>query len=68
MNTNRLVFDVDGTLTDTNHLHVVTWWEALRQAGTRSPCTPSTGRSACPAKTSSTTSWARTATAPTTTG
>jgi HAD superfamily hydrolase (TIGR01509 family) len=27
------VFDVDGTLADTNHLHVVTWWEALRQAG-----------------------------------
>ncbi|WP_340373872.1 HAD family hydrolase [Streptomyces sp. SS7] len=27
------VFDVDGTLVDTNHLHVVTWWEALRQAG-----------------------------------
>ncbi|MFD5904660.1 HAD family hydrolase [Streptomyces microflavus] len=27
------IFDVDGTLTDTNHLHVVTWWEAFRQAG-----------------------------------
>lgn len=27
------IFDVDGTLADTNHLHVVTWWEALRQAG-----------------------------------
>ncbi|MER5452851.1 HAD family hydrolase [Streptomyces sp. NPDC002766] len=27
------VFDVDGTLADTNHLHVVAWWEALRQAG-----------------------------------
>ncbi|MDX2562889.1 HAD family hydrolase [Streptomyces sp. TX20-6-3] len=27
------LFDVDGTLTDTNHLHVVAWWEALRQAG-----------------------------------
>ncbi|MET9171383.1 HAD family hydrolase [Streptomyces misionensis] len=27
------VFDVDGTLVDTNHLHVVTWWEAFRQAG-----------------------------------
>lgn len=27
------LFDVDGTLTDTNHLHVVCWWEALRQAG-----------------------------------
>ncbi|MGW7053174.1 HAD family hydrolase [Streptomyces sp. NPDC054887] len=27
------VFDVDGTLVDTNHLHVVSWWEAFRQAG-----------------------------------
>nr|ABS90484.1 putative hydroxylase [Streptomyces albus] len=27
------LFDVDGTLTDTNHLHVVAWWEAFRQAG-----------------------------------
>ncbi|MGW6573884.1 HAD family hydrolase [Streptomyces sp. NPDC054945] len=27
------LFDVDGTLVDTNHLHVVCWWEALRQAG-----------------------------------
>lgn len=27
------VFDVDGTLVDTNHVHVVTWWEAFRQAG-----------------------------------
>ncbi|MBT2470035.1 HAD family hydrolase [Streptomyces sp. ISL-66] len=27
------LFDVDGTLTDTNHLHVTCWWEALRQAG-----------------------------------
>lgn len=27
------LFDVDGTLTDTNHLHVTSWWEALRQAG-----------------------------------
>ncbi|MEU6591575.1 HAD family hydrolase [Streptomyces sp. NPDC046881] len=27
------VFDVDGTLVDTNALHVVTWWEAFRQAG-----------------------------------
>ncbi|GGS43117.1 HAD family hydrolase [Streptomyces griseoviridis] len=31
------VFDVDGTLADTNHLHVVTWWEAFRQAGHRVP-------------------------------
>ncbi|MER6611932.1 HAD family hydrolase [Streptomyces xantholiticus] len=29
------VFDVDGTLADTNHLHVVAWWEAFRQAGHR---------------------------------
>lgn len=29
------VFDVDGTLVDTNHLHTVCWWEALRQAGHR---------------------------------
>ncbi|MFE7378939.1 HAD family hydrolase [Streptomyces zhihengii] len=29
------VFDVDGSLVDTNHLHVVTWWEAFRQAGHR---------------------------------
>ncbi|MFF5139930.1 HAD family hydrolase [Streptomyces sp. NPDC013157] len=29
------VFDVDGTLVDTNHLHVTTWWEAFRQAGHR---------------------------------
>ncbi|MFD4245382.1 HAD family hydrolase [Streptomyces sp. NPDC058525] len=27
------LFDVDGTLADTNHLHVACWWEALRQAG-----------------------------------
>ncbi|MFB6477413.1 HAD family hydrolase [Streptomyces virginiae] len=27
------MFDVDGTLADTNHLDVVCWWEALRQAG-----------------------------------
>ncbi|GGW11748.1 haloacid dehalogenase [Streptomyces narbonensis] len=31
------LFDVDGTLTDTNHLHVVSWWEALRQSGHRVP-------------------------------
>ncbi|WP_327698229.1 HAD family hydrolase [Streptomyces sp. NBC_00459] len=38
MTTNRAaIFDVDGTLVDTNHLHVVTWWEALRQAGHRVP-------------------------------
>lgn len=31
------VFDVDGTLVDTNHLHAVTWWEAFRQAGHQVP-------------------------------
>ncbi|GAA2957836.1 MULTISPECIES: HAD family hydrolase [Streptomyces] len=29
------LFDVDGTLADTNHLHVPCWWEAFRQAGHR---------------------------------
>ncbi|MFM9373375.1 HAD family hydrolase [Streptomyces sp. Da 82-17] len=29
------LFDVDGTLVDTNHLHVTCWWEAFRQAGHR---------------------------------
>ena len=28
-----VLFDVDGTLVDTTHLHAVTWWEAFRQAG-----------------------------------
>jgi HAD superfamily hydrolase (TIGR01509 family) len=27
------LFDVDGTLMDTVHLHTVAWWEALRQRG-----------------------------------
>lgn len=31
------VFDVDGTLVDTNHLHVTSWWEAFRQAGHHVP-------------------------------
>ncbi|MFB7408230.1 HAD family hydrolase [Streptomyces sp. NPDC056202] len=31
------LFDIDGTLTDTNYLHVVAWCEALRQAGHRVP-------------------------------
>ncbi|MFF3483215.1 HAD family hydrolase [Streptomyces sp. NPDC002701] len=31
------VFDVDGTLVDTNHLHVTAWWEAFRQAGHQVP-------------------------------
>jgi HAD superfamily hydrolase (TIGR01509 family) len=37
MSERAAVFDVDGTLTDTNHLHTVCWWEALRQAGHRVP-------------------------------
>ncbi|MQY04161.1 HAD family hydrolase [Actinomadura macrotermitis] len=28
-----IIFDVDGTLVDTNYLHAVTWWEAFRQHG-----------------------------------
>lgn len=28
-----LVLDVDGTLLDTNYLHVIAWWEAFREAG-----------------------------------
>ncbi len=28
-----VLFDVDGTLVDTNYLHAVCWWEAFRQAG-----------------------------------
>ncbi len=31
------LFDVDGTLADTNHLHVTSWWEALRQSGHHVP-------------------------------
>jgi phosphoglycolate phosphatase-like HAD superfamily hydrolase len=27
------LFDVDGTLVDTNYLHAVTWWEAFTQVG-----------------------------------
>jgi len=30
---NAVLFDVDGTLVDTNYLHVVAWWEAFSQAG-----------------------------------
>ncbi|MFE3166079.1 HAD family hydrolase [Streptomyces sp. NPDC059224] len=38
MSTQRAaIFDIDGTLVDTNHLHVVTWWEAFRQAGHHVP-------------------------------
>ncbi len=28
-----MLFDVDGTLVDTNYLNAVTWWEAFGQAG-----------------------------------
>jgi phosphoglycolate phosphatase-like HAD superfamily hydrolase len=28
-----VVFDVDGTLLDTNYLHVAAWWEAFRELG-----------------------------------
>jgi HAD superfamily hydrolase (TIGR01509 family) len=31
------LFDVDGTLVDTNYLHAVTWWEAFGQAGYQLP-------------------------------
>jgi len=31
------IFDVDGTLVDTNYLHAVTWWEAFRQYGHHVP-------------------------------
>ena len=33
------LFDVDGTLVDTNYLHTVTWWEAFGQAGHYVPMT-----------------------------
>jgi hypothetical protein len=28
-----VLFDVDGTLVDSNYLNVVAWWEALAQLG-----------------------------------
>lgn len=28
-----VLFDVDGTLLDTNYFHSVSWWQALREAG-----------------------------------
>lgn len=31
------LFDVDGTLVDTNYLHAVTWWQAFSQAGYQPP-------------------------------
>jgi HAD superfamily hydrolase (TIGR01509 family) len=32
-----VLFDVDGTLVDTNYLHAVAWWEAFAQAGHHVP-------------------------------
>ena len=34
-----VLFDVDGTLVDTNYLHVVTWWQAFAQGGHYVPMT-----------------------------
>ena len=31
------LFDVDGTLVDSNYLHAVTWWDAFLQAGHEIP-------------------------------
>ncbi len=28
-----VIFDVDGTLLDTNYLHVTAWWQAFRERG-----------------------------------
>jgi HAD superfamily hydrolase (TIGR01509 family) len=28
-----VLFDIDGTLADTNYLHVLAWWRAFREAG-----------------------------------
>ena len=28
-----MIFDVDGTLLDTNYLHIAAWWEAFRERG-----------------------------------
>jgi HAD superfamily hydrolase (TIGR01509 family) len=33
-----VVFDVDGTLLDSNYLHVAAWWEAFRELGHDVPC------------------------------
>jgi HAD superfamily hydrolase (TIGR01509 family) len=32
-----VVFDVDGTLLDTNYLHVLAWWQAFRDTGHQVP-------------------------------
>jgi len=33
-----VIFDVDGTLLDTNYLHVTAWWEAFRERGHAVAC------------------------------
>ena len=33
-----VLFDVDGTLLDTNYLHVTAWWDAFRERGHEVPC------------------------------
>lgn len=33
-----VLFDVDGTLLDTNYLHVMAWWESFLQAGEQVSC------------------------------
>ena len=35
-----VLFDVDGTLVDTNYLHTVAWWEAFMKAGYDVPMAP----------------------------
>ena len=35
-----VLFDVDGTLVDTNYLHTVAWWEAFAWAGHNVPMAP----------------------------
>lgn len=35
-----VLFDVDGTLMDTNYLHTIAWWEAFEQAGHQVPMAP----------------------------
>jgi beta-phosphoglucomutase-like phosphatase (HAD superfamily) len=42
------LFDVDGTLVDTNYLHAVTWWEAFTQAGYQVPMARNGARRPCP--------------------
>ena len=34
-----VLYDVDGTLVDTNYLHVIAWWQALRVQGHTVPAT-----------------------------